>query len=169
MKIEVFILDRWVATVVDFITAAKIASHHKRQGPIEFRVTEWTTPPAPPTTYVVFSDNSYLLWLGWPAKEINEDDLGDIDKIARCCEEKRKQVLERKPTLLERFWADIKTHKFSGQEAPRGWFRVKTFDDHLLLTLSRYGVHHRIRDGFKSGAVVVTFRLNSEDSLREPV
>ena len=168
MKIEVFIHGRWVATVVDFITAAKIASHHKRQGPIEFRVTESTTPLLS-VRRTVFSDNSYRLWLGWPAKKINEDDLGDIDKIARCCEEKRKQVLERKPTLLERFWADIQTHKFSGQEAPRGWFRVKTFDDHLVLTLNRYGVHYRIRDGFKSGAVVVTFRLNSEDSLREPV
>ena len=62
-------------------------------------------------------------------------------------------------TKREKFWVEVKKHKWHGQAAPKGWFRVKTFDYlSLTYTLLDFHVAYRIRDGYASGACVVTFK-----------
>lgn len=63
--------------------------------------------------------------------------------------------------LVERvlFWNDILDHDVHGQAAPKGWFRLKTWDySSLRRTLQRHKVRYRVRDGYASGARVFTFK-----------
>ena len=63
--------------------------------------------------------------------------------------------------LVERvlFWSDVLDHDVHGQAAPKGWFRLKTWDySSLTRTLQRHKVRYRVRDGYASGARVFTFK-----------
>ena len=76
----------------------------------------------------------------WKGKRFSDDDTG---------------------RLVERvlFWNDVLDHDAHGQEAPKGWFRLKTWDYlSLVETLRKHHVHYNIRDGYSSGASVVTFK-----------
>ena len=60
------------------------------------------------------------------------------------------------------FWNDVldtSLHKVHGQAAPKGWFRLKTWDyASLRHTMQKHHVRYRVRDGYVSGAQVFTFK-----------
>lgn len=64
---------------------------------------------------------------------------------------------------LVNFWKAFRFVAFYGQTAPKGWYRIKVKADYYtaaLEVLSRSEVKsYRIRDGYASGARVITFRL----------
>ena len=64
---------------------------------------------------------------------------------------------------LANFWKAFRFVPFYGHTAPKGWYRIKVKADYFaaaLEVLSRPEVKsYRIRDGYASGARVITFRL----------